>query len=179
MFIGCSYVSLLEKLLNMPSSVYNSTSTTSSTTTTTSTTTIDGDDCHDQGDDDDDDDDDGDCCDCNDGDNEGCRKIVTSQQNVVLFTDYIINPIDHHCISSLSTEHPHINIITCNSNMLLCMSNDDDIESLIDCEGDDDGINHRDDDEDDNCSIWPSKLSKQVYNKVSKTIVVMMMMNDE
>jgi len=162
MFIGCSYVSLLEKLLNMPSSVYNSTST-------TTTSTIDGDDCHDQGDDDDDD---GDCCDCNDDDNEGCRKTVTSQQNVMLFTDYVINPIDHHCISSISTEHPHINIITCNSNMLLCMSSNDDddddddyIDSLIHCEGDDDGINHKDDDEDDNCSIWPSKHSKQVSQK--------------
>jgi hypothetical protein len=141
----------------MPSSVYNSTSTTTTTTSTTTTissTSIDGDDCRGQGDDDD--------------DNEGCRKTVTSQQNVMLFTDYIINPIDHHCISSISTEHPHINIITCNSNMLLCMSNDDDdddydIDSLIHCEGDDDGINHRDDDdEDNNCSIWPSKHSKQV-----------------
>jgi hypothetical protein len=151
----------------MPSSVYNSTSTTTSTTTSTistvSSTSIDGDDCRGQGDDDD-----GDCCDCNDGDNEGCRKTVTSQQNVVLFTDYIINPIDHHCISSISAEHPHINIITCNSNMLLCMSSNDDdddddyIDSLIHCEGDDDGINHKDDDEDDNCSIWPSKHSKQV-----------------
>ena len=159
-------MSLLEKLLNMPSNVL-----------TTSTTSSDGvgvgdiGDYHDQGGDGDNDD--------NDDSNDDSRKITPHK--VVLFTDHIISPIDHHCLSSLTTEHPHITIITCNSNMLLlCMSTNDDDDDDDSSEvmkrvinnthgngGDDKDGNGGDDKDhkDKSCSIWPSKQSKQVRRK--------------
>jgi len=71
---------------------------------------------------------------------DGRNKIVS--HNVVLFMDLILNPIDHHCISSIASEHPDITIITCNSNMV-CIT----------------------DDTSGKYYIWPSKKKKQVRLK--------------